>query len=55
MGSNSILGSILDKNLEKVEFNLSAKIIIIGLVIISTFIFMWFSFVDPWIDVFMQP
>ncbi len=50
-----ILGSILDKNLEKVEFNLSAKIIIIGLVIISTFIFIWFSFVNPWIDVFMEP
>ncbi len=50
-----ILASLFDRNLEKMEFNLSVKIIIIGLVILSAFIFIWFSFVDPWIDVFILP
>jgi hypothetical protein len=50
-----ILASIIDRSTEKLEFRLSAKIVIIGLVAISAFIFIWFSFVDPWIDVFTLP
>ncbi len=48
-----IMGAIIDKNTEKLEFNLSVKIIIIGIALISAFIFIWFSFGEgPWIDVF---
>ncbi|MHA1198368.1 MAG: hypothetical protein ACTSQF_03355 [Candidatus Heimdallarchaeaceae archaeon] len=47
-----IIAAIIDRNTEKLEFNLSMKIVIIGLVVLSAFILIWFSFVDPWVDVF---
>ena len=50
-----ILASLFDKNIEKISFNKSVKIIIIGLIIISIFLFILFSFNNPWIDVFVEP
>ena len=50
-----IFASIIDNNTEKIMYSLSAKIIISVLIVISTFIFIWFSFKLPWIDVFTLP
>ena len=50
-----IFAAILDENTEKVEFNLSIRILVIFMVVVSIFIFIWFSFELPWIDVFEKP
>ncbi len=50
-----IMAAILDENTEKIEFNLSIKIIIIFLIVVSFIIFIWFSFELPWLDVFEKP
>ena len=47
--------SLVDKNTEKIEYDLAIKIVIGILVVISLIIFIWFSFELPWIDVFILP
>ena len=50
-----IMAAVVDDNIEKIEFNLAIKIIVVFLIIVSFIIFIWFSFELPWIDVFVLP
>ena len=45
----------LEKETEKIEFKLSTKYIILFLVFISGFLFVWFTYKLPWIDLFINP
>ena len=50
-----ILGGILEQSLYGVDFKRNARIVIVLLLGVAIFIFTVFTFVDPWIDVFMLP
>jgi len=45
----------LEKDVEKTEFNLSTKYILLFLVFVSAFLFVWFTYKLPWVDLFENP
>jgi len=45
----------IEKDIEKVEFSLKTKYIVLLLLFVSAFLFVWFTFKLPWIDLFTNP
>ncbi len=52
---SAIMAGIVEKNVERVSGNLSFKIIIISLFIISALLYIFFTYKLPWIDLFVNP
>ncbi len=52
---SGIIGGIIEKNIEECELNLSFKIIILILLIVSIFLYIRFTYNPPWIDLFINP
>jgi len=45
----------LEMEIEKAEFGLTTRYIILFLVVASGFLFVWFTYRLPWIDLFTNP
>ena len=50
-----IVGPIIEKNIDGKDFTLRFKIVIVILFIVSGFLYIWFTFKPPWIDLFVNP
>lgn len=46
---------VVEKEIEKIEFSLSTKYVISLLFLILGFLFVWFTYKLPWIDMFVNP
>lgn len=53
--ASGIIGGIIEKNIEEVRVNLSLKISILILITVSAFLYIWFTYKPPWIDLFVNP
>lgn len=51
----AIMAGIVERNVEKTSVNLSFKIVVIALLIISTLLYILFTYRIPWIDLFVNP
>ncbi len=45
----------IEKEIEKVRFRVITKVIVLLLLVISAFLFIWFTYRLPWIDLFVDP
>lgn len=52
---SGILAGIMEKGIEKAKISLGLKAVIFILFIISAFLFIWFTYKLPWIDLFVDP
>jgi hypothetical protein len=52
---SALFGVIVERNLEKREFNLSFKVVTIILLVISAFFYVWCTYYPPYIDLFVNP
>lgn len=52
---SGIMGGIMEKNIEKKDFGLNFRIVILLLFIVSAFLYVWFTYKPPWIDLFVNP
>ncbi|UCG92612.1 MAG: hypothetical protein JSV97_02575 [candidate division WOR-3 bacterium] len=50
-----VMGGIIEKNIEENMVTLNFKIIVVILTIVSAFLYIWFTYKPPWIDVFISP
>jgi len=54
--SSGIIGAVVEGNIEVIsEFRLEFKIAILTLFVTSAFLYVWFTYNPPWIDVFINP
>ena len=53
--ASAVIAGIFEKNLEKTSLDLSFKIVIFTLFIISAILYILFTFKLPWIDLFVNP
>ena len=53
--SSGVMGGIIEKNIEENVVTSSFKIIILILIIVSAFLYIWFTYKPPWIDLFINP
>ncbi len=53
--ASAVMAGIIEKNVEGGSVNLSFKIVLISLFIISAILYIWFTFKLPWIDLFVNP
>ena len=53
--SSGIMCGIIEKNIEENVVTSSFKIIIFILIIVSVFLYIWFTYKPPWIDLFINP
>ncbi|MEA1912634.1 MAG: DUF6512 family protein [candidate division WOR-3 bacterium] len=51
---SGIIGGMMEKNIEGKDFNSSFKIVILILFIVSAFLYIWFTYKPPWIDLFIN-
>lgn len=51
---SGVMGGIIEKNIEE-GVTLSFKVVILILLIISAFLYIWFTYKPPWIDLFINP
>lgn len=52
---SGVMGGIIEKNIEENVVTPSFKIVILILIILSAFLFVWFTYKLPWIDLFVNP
>jgi hypothetical protein len=52
---SALFGVLVERNLEKWEFNLSFKAVTIILLVISAFFYVWCTYYPPYIDLFVNP
>jgi len=52
---SAVIAGIMEKNIEECKMNLIFKIVILILFIISAFLYVWFTYKPPWIDLFINP
>lgn len=52
---SGIFGGILENGVEKAKVSSKFKMIIFILFAISTFLFVWFTYKLPWVDLFVDP
>ncbi|MBC7320342.1 hypothetical protein H5T89_06825 [bacterium] len=52
---SGVFAGIIEKDLEKLRFSSRSKIITFILFVISAFLFIWFTYRLPWIDLFVDP
>ncbi len=52
---SGVMGGIMEKNIEESAVTPSFKIVILILFIVSTFLYVWFTYKPPWIDLFINP
>jgi len=53
--SSGVMVGIYRKNIEENMVTPSFKIVILILIILSAFLFVWFTYKLPWIDLFVDP
>ncbi|MBC7189885.1 hypothetical protein H5U35_06710, partial [Candidatus Aerophobetes bacterium] len=53
--SAGIGGGIIEKNVERSGADRSFKVFVIILIILSAFLYIWFTYRLPWIDLFAGP
>lgn len=53
--SSGVMVGIIEKNIEKNVVTSSFKIVILILLIVSVFLYVWFTYKPPWIDLFVNP
>ena len=53
--TSGVMIGVIEKNIEKNVITISFKVIILILFIISIFIYIWFTYKLPWIDLFIDP
>ncbi|MBO8152422.1 MAG: hypothetical protein H0Z30_08020 [Candidatus Marinimicrobia bacterium] len=53
--SSGVMGGIIEKNIEENVVTSSFKIIVLILFIVSAFLYVWFTYRPPWIDLFINP
>lgn len=53
--SSGVMGGIIEKNFEENVVTPSYKIVILILFIVSAFLYVWFTYNVPWIDLFINP
>jgi len=53
--SSGVVGGIIETNIEKNAATSSFKIIIMILLSVSVFLYIWFTYKPPWIDLFINP
>lgn len=51
----AVMGGIVERNIEGTAATVSFKIVILVLFIISAFLYVWFTYKPPWIDLFINP
>ncbi|MGB9681446.1 MAG: hypothetical protein ACP5RW_00080 [bacterium] len=52
---SGIFAAILEKGVEKARVSLGFKIVVFILFIASAFLFVWFTYKSPWVDLFVDP
>ncbi|MGB9721638.1 MAG: DUF6512 family protein [bacterium] len=52
---SGIFAGLTERSAEKIEFNVSIRIVIIILIIFSAFLFIRFTYSLPWVDMFANP
>jgi len=52
---SGVFASILEKDIERAKISLCFKLIVFVLFVISAFLFIWFTYRLPWIDLFVDP
>lgn len=52
---SGVMGGIIEKNIKEDTITISFKIAILILFIISAFLYIWFTYKPPWIDLFINP
>ena len=45
----------IEKEVEKVEFQVATKVVLVALTVVSAFLFVLFTYRLPWIDLFVDP
>lgn len=50
-----VIASLIEKDIAKSAMSSITKIIIFALFVISAFLFIWFTYTPPWIDLFVDP
>jgi len=53
--SSGVIVGIIEKNIEKNLFTSNFKMVILILIIVSAFLYVWFTYKPPWIDLFINP
>ncbi len=53
--ASAVMAGVVEKNVERGPINLSFKIVVIALFIISAILYILFTFKLPWIDLFVNP
>jgi len=52
---SAILAITVERSIEDIKAALSFKLVILFLFIISAFLYVWFTYQPPWIDLFVNP
>jgi len=52
---SGIIASIMEKDIEKTRLSSSFKMTVLILFFISMFLFVWFTYKLPWVDLFVDP
>lgn len=52
---SAILAITVERSIEDIKAALSFKLVIIFLFIVSAFLYVWFTYQPPWIDMFVNP
>ncbi len=53
--TSGLIGGTVEKAIAKDNFDLSFKVVVIVLSVVSAIFYVWFTFRPPWIDVFVNP
>lgn len=52
---SAIFGITIERSIEDIKTALSFKLIVLFLFIVSAFLYVWFTYKPPWIDLFVNP
>lgn len=52
---SGVIAGIIEKNIENNVVTLSFKIVILILIVVSAFLYIFFTYKPPWIDLFINP